>query len=408
MFLKKIKGGIVLTLFCFMFLTNNVLAQEDPSSSAKEVNIYLFYSETCSHCAEEKEFLNKLIEADNRIKFNQFEVTKNKENEKLFKEVADKLNVPPSDILIPFTVIGDSYFVGWISEESTGKQIEKVIYKALEDGCTDIVKNSSDLQESCEQTNEKQQFLENISLPLFGEVDFKNVSLPVLTFIIAFLDGFNPCAMWTLIFLISLLLGMKDRKKMWILGTAFIAASAFVYFLFLSAWLNLFMFLGLIASLRIFIGIVAVGTGGYNLKKYFTQPAGVCSVTGGQKSQKVFEKLKMLIQEKSFFIALIGIIILAFVVNLVELVCSAGLPAVYIQVLTLSDLPTYQYYSYITFYILIFMLDDLFVFFVAMTTLKLTGVNAKYSKISELVGGIIMLIIGVLLVLRPEWLSFGM
>ena len=131
--------------------------------------------------------------------------------------MADKLNVPPSDILIPFTVIGDSYFVGWISEESTGKQIEKVIYKALEDGCTDIVKNSSDLQESCEQTNEKQQFLENISLPLFGEVDFKNVSLPVLTFIIAFLDGFNPCAMWTLIFLISLLLGMKDRKKMWIL-----------------------------------------------------------------------------------------------------------------------------------------------------------------------------------------------
>ncbi len=407
MFLRKIGKIVILSLFCFLFLTNNTLAQE--SESDQKVNIYLFYSKDCSHCADEKEFLNELIESDNRIKINQFEVTKNKENEKLFKEAVDKLGVPSTTrIQVPFTVIGDRYFIGWISDEVTGEQVKGVIDDAYENNYVDVLKDYSSLSTDYEQMSGQQQLPEEIKVPFFGEVKIKNISLPVLTFVIAFLDGFNPCAMWTLIFLITLLLGMKDRRKMWILGMAFIGASAFVYFLFLSAWLQLFISIGVVFWIRLVIGVVAIGAGAYNFKKYATQPAGVCNVTSGQKTQKVFDKLKMLIQEKSFFIALVGIIVLAFVVNLVELACSAGFPAIYTQVLALSDLPTYQYYLYLLFYILIFMLDDLFVFFVAMSTLKLTGVNAKYSKMSELIGGIIMLIIGVLLILRPDLLSFGM
>jgi hypothetical protein len=98
---------------------------------------------------------------------------------------------------------------------------------------------------------------------------------------------------------------------------------------------------------------------------------------------------------------------LAFTVNLVELVCSAGLPAIYTQVLALTDLPQWQYYAYLALYILIFMLDDLFVFGVAMMTLKATGVQTKYARYSRLIGGILMLIIGALLLFKPEWLMFG-
>lgn len=94
-------------------------------------------------------------------------------------------------------------------------------------------------------------------------------------------------------------------------------------------------------------------------------------------------------------------------VNLVELVCSAGLPAIYTQILALNNLPVWQYYLYILLYILFFMLDDLFVFFVAMITLQMTGITTKYSKYSRLVGGFLMLIIGLLLILKPEWLMFG-
>lgn len=364
----------------FFFSTNNVSAQE--SSSEEKIDIYLFYSETCPHCKDEEKFLNKLIEEDERINLKQFEVTKSDENWQLFRETLDKFNVKSSEVGVPFTIINDQYFVGWRNEETTGKDIKAIIDKSFD-------KNI-------------------INLPLFGEMDVRNISLPFLTFAIALLDGFNPCAMWTLIFLITLLLGMKDRRKMWILGMAFIGVSAFVYFLFLSAWLQLFVSIGAVFWIRIIIGIVAIGAGVYSLKKYFTQPVGVCNVTSGQKTQKVFDRLKILIQEKSFFIALVGISALAFVVNLVELACSAGFPAIYTKVLAMSDLPTYQYYLYLIFYVLIFMLDDLIVFFLAMSTLRVANVNTKYSKISELVGGIIMLIIGLLLIFKAEWLSFGM
>ena len=102
-----------------------------------------------------------------------------------------------------------------------------------------------------------------------------------------------------------------------------------------------------------------------------------------------------------------GIILLAIAVNMIELVCSAGLPAVYTQILALSNLPTWQYYSYIFLYILIFMLDDFIVFIIAMFTLKISGLSNKYAHVSNLIGGVLMILIGLLLILRPEWLMFN-
>lgn len=246
-----------------------------------------------------------------------------------------------------------------------------------------------------------------ITVPVFGEIKTKNLSLPLFTILLGALDGFNPCAMWTLLFLISLLLGMKDRKRMWILGSAFIVASASVYFLFMAAWLNLLLFIGFILWIRVIVGLVALAGGGYNLKEYFTNKEAGCKVTGTEKRQRVFEQLKKITQQKSFYLALGGIIILAFAVNLVELICSAGLPVVFTQVLALSNLAKWQYYAYMLLYIFIFMLDDLFVFFAAMLTLQMTGVTTKYTRLSHLIGGILMLIIGLLLIFKPEWLMFG-
>ena len=221
------------------------------------------------------------------------------------------------------------------------------------------------------------------------------------------LDGFNPCAMWTLVFLISLLLGMKDKKRMWILGTTFIIASAGVYFLFMAAWLNLILFLGFIIWIRIAIAALAFYGGIYHLKEFFTEKDATCKVTGTESRQKVFARLKEIVHENSFLWAMGGIILLAGAVNLVELICSAGLPAIYTQVLALNNLAKWQYYLYIVGYIFFFMLDDLIVFFVAITTLQMTGLTTKYTRASKLIGGILMLIIGLLLMFKPEWLMFG-
>ena len=128
---------------------------------------------------------------------------------------------------------------------------------------------------------------------------------------------------------------------------------------------------------------------------------------GEERRLKVFERLGSITSNISFVLALLGTIGLAFAVNLVELICTAGLPAVFTQILVFNSLPTVQYYFYILLYILFFMIDDLFVFIVAMITLQMTGVTTKYVKYSRLVGGLLMLIIGVLMILKPEVLMFG-
>lgn len=52
------------------------------------------------------------------------------------------------------------------------------------------------------------------------------------------------------------------------------------------------------------------------------------------------------------------------------------------------------------------MMDDLIVFVVAMFTFKLTGLSNRFNKYPNLIGGIIMLILGFLLIIKPEWVMF--
>jgi len=401
----------IIAVFAFLLLFFPSLANASSNS------IDFFWANGCPHCAHEKEFLDQLQAKYPQLEINSYDVTANQENVKLFQQRGEELSADISGV--PFTVIGSKYVIGFGTAQTTGKEIESLILqelkltpKQLETPQTAspaaATNQNPDAKASPTQQEDKtiQSELGSIHIPLIGELDVKQVSLPVLTFLIAFVDGFNPCAMWTLLFLISLLLGMKDRKRMWILGTAFIVSSAFVYFLFLSAWLNLFLFLGLVVWVRVVIALVALTAGTLYLKEYIENKTG-CKVMGDTKRQKVFEKLRTITSKRNFLVALGGIILLAFAVNLVELICSAGLPAIYTKVLSMYQLPAWQYYLYLIFYIIVFMLDDLFIFFTAMITLQAVGIQSKYSRASHLVGGILMLIIGLLLLFRPDILMFG-
>ena len=412
---------ILKIVFPFLFLF--ILIQ--PAIAQDKIDIYFFYGNGCPHCADEEKFLAKLQKDNKNIEIHDYEVWNNRENANLMAEVDKKMNLSLSGV--PLAIIGDIAIKGYYNEAVTGKKIKDAIEYNTLNGCEDTVASilgtdniieqcthhcdigDNECRHDCGCSTDKQKVsstLENINIPIFGEVDIKNISLPALTFLVAALDGFNPCAMWVLLFLISLLLGMEDRKKMWILGSAFIFSSGLVYFLFLSAWLNLFLFLGFVIWLRLIVGSVALGSGWYHLKTYWSNRDGSCQVINEDKRRKVFGRLKEIISNKNFLLSLVGIMLLAAVVNLVELVCSAGLPAVYTQVLTLANLPTWQYYAYLVFYIFIFTLDDLLIFVIAMTTLRLKGISSKYTRWSSLVGGILMLIIGVLLIFKPGWLMF--
>jgi len=396
------KFFIFLSFIIFIFLNFNAVFAKDET-----VKVYFFNATGCPHCKEEKPFLEKMKQKYPQLEIIELEVTGNKDNLKLLTDVGKKLNVNVSGV--PFTVIGEKYISGYMDENTTGVKIEDTINCVINTKCEDVV---GTLKNSNSKSNivSSLKMPEKLKVPIFGEIEIKNLSLPVITIILGILDGFNPCAMWTLIFLITLLLGMEDKRKMWILGTVFILASGLVYFMFMVAWLNLILFLGFVVWIRIIIGLVALYAGYHNLKEYkedLKNNTATCKVTKGKNQQQIFEKLKKITQNRNFWLALGGIILLAFAVNMVEAICSAGLPAIFTQLLAINELPKIQYYGYILLYLFFFMLDDMIVFGIAMVTLQLTGVTSKYTKYSHLVGGIIMLIIGLMLIFKPEWLMFG-
>lgn len=412
---KKTFLAVALTaLLAFIIV---IPAQADPQ---KSVNIYFFYGDGCPHCGKEELFLDKLERDFPELTVNRYEVWYSQENQDLLSKLASQLDIKTSGV--PITLINGEAVYGYLNAQTTGVEIKRLVQDCLASSCPDPVADViADREPSTKGLTTvaddpstpsartiADALPENITIPWIKvQIKTENLSLPVLTIVIAALDGFNPCAMWVLLFLINLLLQMKDRRRMWILGTAFLITSAAVYFLFLAAWLNALLYVGFIIWIRVAIGLVALASGGYHLREYFTNKNAACKVTKPQRRQKIFGRLKEIVSRRSFWLALGGIILLAGAVNLVELICSAGLPAVYIQVLALTNLPRWQYYLYLLLYIFIFLIDDLIVLLIAMVTLKATGLTGKYSRWSSLVGGILMLIIGLLLLFKPEWLMFG-
>lgn len=384
-----------------------------PAPYAREVSVYLFSRTGCPHCERERDFLARLQVAQPALRVREFNIWERAEHRVLLQRVGTALAADAS--AVPFTVVGGQAFSGYLSGETTGREIELRVIECLARDCPDSVamflnQDGRDAGNVSAAPPKRSGVPPVLSLPLMGDIATENLSLPALTVLLAALDGFNPCAMWTLLMLLGILVGIPNKRRRWVLGGAFITASALVYFLFMTAWLNLFLFLGTLWWVRIGIGVLALAGGGYYLWQFALRRDAVCPVAEASRApqrRRLLDRLRELAGRNAFGAALLGIVALAFAVNLIELFCSAGIPAVYTRVLTLSALPSWQYYAYLLLYITVFMLDDLIVFFATMKALEVTGLSTRYARWSHLVGGAVLLAIGLLLLLRPEWLVFG-
>ena len=385
---------ILLTLIISLFIfSNNIYALSkkytdkvseytNTEVDKDTINIYFFRGEGCPHCAEEEKFFEEeLTKKYKNIKIYDFEVWNNKENSEILKKVKENFKVTNNNV--PFTVIGNKYFTGFSS--STKDKIYEII---------------DNYQGKKTNTN-------NYKLPIIGKVNVKTFSLPLIAIILGFIDGFNPCAMWVLLFLINVLLGTKDKKKMFLLGNAFLLTSGLVYFLSMLG-ISFVLNITTIIWIRNIIAIIAIIIGILNIRTYIqTKDDDGCHVVKDKKRRVLFQKIKKYTTKQSLLIGLVGMILLATSVNLVELACSLGFPAIFSEILAINKVSTIERIIYLIIYDLFYMLDDILIFYIAMFTLNIKAISNKYSKYSNLVGGIIILLIGILLLLKPEWIMFN-
>ncbi len=401
----KLVRKILVLLFLISFLGPKI---QTKVFAENVVQIHYFYDESCTNCAKMGVYLDEVQATfGTRVSINRYEITESPSNLALYNAVKAAFDIENDSLITtPFTVIGGVYLVGYNQLVETN--VERLVSRYLYIDHSDVVQKVID-DEIVTPDDFDTLEPDTIPIPFIGNVPIGEVSLFVSAVIFGTVDGFNPCAMWVLLFLITMFLNAKDRKRMWILGITFLLTTAIMYYLIMAAWLNVAISLVAVTWIRILIGLVAFGFGSYNLYKFFKglkKDVG-CEVTDANQKRRLIDKIKKIVIEKNFGLALTGIILLAISVNFVELACSAGLPFLFTQILAFNELSAGVNYLYIGLYVFFFLLDDLLVFFIAMITLKVTGISTKYGKVSQVVGGIIMVIIAILLIFFPEIIRFN-
>lgn len=374
-----------------------------------KINMYHFYGEGCHACNENIKMLEDIKNAyPEYVNLYTFETWYNTDNAKLLDDAATPLGYNKGDG-VPITIVNDTLFVGFADFQKV--KIEDIV-KGFIDNLKNPVSSVSPSVSSSPNSSITSAITSapnnNYDLPILGTIDTKTVSIPLATAVLGFVDGFNPCAMWVLILLISLFLGMKDRKKSWILGITFLFISALMYFLSMfgiNYLVNIFNYVWLKSLVAVFILIAGI----LNFRKYLKtrkDDAG-CNVVDDKKRKSVISKARNIVSEKNLIPALIGIIVLAVSVNSLELLCSLGFPMVFAEILSLNEITGITRILYTLLYVLFYMMDDIAVFSISMVTMKATGITNKYNKLCTLVSSIIMIVIAILLIVKPAWLMLN-
>lgn len=390
--MKRIKYILIILLLLptFVFALSSSYEDKvaeivDVKTEEGKINLYLFHREECLHCAQERKWLEEIEEEYKEyLNIYEFEVEHDANNAKLMESVISKLKISNSGT--PLTIVGEKTFSGF--NDAMPSKIESQIREYAE--------------------LEPKQDSDEVKIPILGKINMKKVSIPLVAVVLGFIDGFNPCAMWILLFLINMFFGMKNRKKAWILGMTFLLVSGFVYFLSMLG-INFVLSIATIKWMKIAIALFILIAGILNFRKYLKiikEEAG-CTVVDSKKRKKLITRMKKIMDSKTFFLSMIGIIALAASVNLIELACSLGFPLIFTEILAINNITGITKIIYLLIYIFFYMIDDMVVFAISMITVEATGITNKYNKLCTLVSAIIMILIGLLLLLKPNWLMLN-
>ena len=392
------------------------------NSQVKKVKIEYFGRKDCKNCANLEKFLKELATKRDDFEYAEHKIDESKEEKAFFDETATKLKLIKGT---PIIYVDEHIIQGFNTAETTGKEIEELIDSGktkdkilslkeyLESGqagkgnvssngavCTgDKVCEIPGLTKRAER-----QVLVNI--PIINKtIDLTNYSLLTMSIVLGTIDGFNPCAMWVLVLFLTALIAVGNKVKMFRVAGLFILAEAVMYFLILNAWIYTWDFVGLDKWVTPIVGIVGIAGGIFFIKNYLKKGDTLeCEVTDLEQRAKISRKVKDIANKPFTLLTALAIIGLALSVNVIEFACSIGIPQTYTKILQINEVPFWarQFYTFI--YIIGYMIDDIIVFWFALMSINKLQLTTKYSKWVNLFGGILMIILGLIMLIKPSLL----
>ena len=356
--------------------------------------VYYFYSDTCPHCIEAKPFVASLDALD-WIELHAHEVTKNRDNALLYRDVAAAIGEQARSV--PAFIFCGSMHTGFERPETTGA----VLLARLEH-----CRANPELLRAAPGSTPQPGKVMGVEVPLLGLINPADWGLPILTVIIAGLDAFNPCAFFVLLFLLSLMVHARSRTRMMLVGGTFVAISGLIYFVFMAAWLNVFLLIGELRIVTLIAGVVAVTLAAINIKDYFWFDSGGPSLSIPEsKKPGMYQRMRNLVAAKSIHAMLAGTAVLAVAVNSYELLCTAGLPMVYTRILTLREADTFVYYMYLVLYNIIYVIPLLIIVLLFVMKFGSRKLGEREGRLLKLMSGMMMLGLGAVMLLAPAALN---
>ncbi|MGB7740433.1 MAG: thioredoxin family protein [Steroidobacteraceae bacterium] len=412
--MSAIRLAWLLVLFCCSGLAG--AATGDPRSDdfwygaaqdgTPTVRLYYFFSPTCPHCQAAKPFIAELQARNPWLEVKRYSVKDHRGNARFYYETAQSLGVEA--LSVPGLVFCRQIIIGYDSAGTTGKELADALTachdrRAANPGAPDPARTVGGATTQLSAAEEDAGT--TVNLPFIGSVDAKAFSLPVLTLVLAGMDAFNPCAFFVLLFLLSLLVHARSRTRMAIVGGTFVLFSGLVYFVFMAAWLNVFLIAGELRVITFIAGLVALTVAALNIKDYFWFKAGPSLSIPDAAKPGLFKRMREVVASGSMGPMLVSTVLLAIVANSYELLCTAGFPMVYTRALTLADLESWQYYAWLAAYNVIYVLPLLAIVTVFVKTMGARKLTESEGRLLKLISGFMMLGFGLLLLVAPNMLT---
>jgi hypothetical protein len=303
-------------------------------------------------------------------------------------------------VRVPAVYVGGQLIIGYSEAAST----DRLIRSALAGQAASATGPGSDTCEaeeslSCPQAGSAVQTEpEPFEISFFGRtLTLDDVGLPAFTLAMGLLDGLNPCSMWVLLLMISLLAPLNDRRRMLAIAGTFVLIQGIAYFLFMAAWLNLFLVIGLSRASQLIIAAIAIVAGLINIKDFFAFKVGVSLSIPEKAKPGIYSRMRAILHAESLAAAIVGAIVLAILVQIVEFLCTSGFPALFTRILTLRELDSADYYRYLLIYIAAYMLDDIIILTIGVVMLSRHRLQEKEGRVLKLVSGLVMIGLGIYL-----------
>ena len=361
--------------------------------------IEVFVREGCPHCADAEAFLAGLAKERLDLAIVIRDVSKDPAAMAHLKELATARGHGPARV--PAVYVNGELIVGYSKAAGTDRLIRRALDGAKVAGEQVLDSGACAADEgnlSCDAGPGAKVEEEKFAISVLGfTVSLEQVGLPLFTFVMGLLDGFNPCSMWVLLLMISLLAPLNDRPRMLAIAGTFLVVQAIAYFGFLAAWLNLFLTIGLSRASELVIAAVAILAGIVNVKDFFAFGVGPSLSIPEQSKPGIYARMRAILHAENLRGALIATVILGVLVQFVELLCTSGFPALFTRILTLQHMEGAQYYGYLLLYLAAYMLDDLMILAVGVITLSRHRLQEREGRWLKLISGLVMVGLGLYL-----------